>query len=116
MKRVTLPEKQEVIGTGPDGKPTLSKVGLPQFLDNHVWKLKYWRTGSSDLLHMVLRLSEIFKINLESGTTVDLQNRDHECVVEAAMSIDLGGPNTLPILKLLCALTDAEDVKEEKKT
>lgn len=115
MKRVTLPKPQELVGTGPDGKPTLTLIGLPELLDAQIWPLKYWRNGTSDRLHMVLRLSELFKVGQPPGTEVDLQNRDHESVVEAAMSVDLKGPNTLPVLKLFCALTDAKDVEEDKK-
>lgn len=92
-----------------DGKSAMVDVDLPEFLDQQCWKLKHWRNGSSDRLHQAIRLSQLFAIGTEPGTKLDLQSRDHESLVEATMTIDLQGPNTLPVLTLLCALTDAED-------
>jgi hypothetical protein len=114
MKRVTLPQLVGMYGTK-DGKPAMVEVGLPELLDQQCWKLTYWRNGSSDRIHQVLLLSKLFALGSEPGTEIDLQSRDHEALVEATMLIDLSGPNTLPVLTLLCALTDAKDVIEEKK-
>lgn len=115
MKRVTLPEPVKMYGVSTDGKSTMIDVDLPAFLNEQCWNLKYWRNGSSDRLHQVLLLSQLLAVGTKPGTKVDLQSRDHEALVEATMSIDLKGPNTLPVLTLLCTLTDAEDVSSEKK-
>jgi hypothetical protein len=111
MKRVTLPEPVKMYAMK-DGKPAMVNADLPELLDQQCWNLKFWRTGSSDRLHQAIRMSQLFAVGTPPGTKVDLQGRDHESLVEATMTIDLSGPNTLPVLILLCALTDAEDVKE----
>jgi hypothetical protein len=115
MKRITLPEPVKMYGVAPDGKSAMVEVDLPGLLNEQCWNLKYWRNGSSDRLHQVLLLSQLLAVGTKPGTKVDLQSRDHEALVEATMSIDLKGPNTLPVITLLCSLTDAKDVIEEKK-
>lgn len=112
LKRVTIPEAQFVVGEK-DGKPTMIELGLTRFLEEQVWPLPYWRTGSSDLLHTVLRLANLFRDKVV-GDEVDLTQADHVHVVKAAMMMEkvISGPNMIQILTLLCALTDAKDIGE----
>lgn len=128
MKRVTIPELQKVLGVR-NGQPILVSYGLCElekgtegfedgawgFLDREVWTSEYWRKeGSNDKLQIVVRLIGAFK-GKKPGEHVDVADREHEMLVECAM---LKGKNldpalALPILILLCSLTEAKDVKDE---
>lgn len=113
MKKVTIPEVVQVLGTV-EGRPSLVELSLVLYLKLHVWTSPYWRTGGSDKIHAAIRLAELFADDKVSGDTVDLTDRDLEMLVECALMQGqaLGDAVAIPILKLLCALTDAKDVRE----
>lgn len=128
MKRVTVPAPQKVVGVR-DGKTILVDYGLCElekgtegyvdgvwgFLDRQVWTSNYWRTGSNDLLVIVIRIANAFK-GKKPDEKVDIADRDHEKLVECAMLHEVKNLDpsvALPILNILTAITGSEDVKEE---
>lgn len=116
MKRVTIPPPVETLGTV-EGKPSLIQLSLGLHLRLHVWPSPYWRTGGSDKIRCAIRLAEIFE-NRNPGDEVDLSDRDHEMLVECALMHGqaLGDAVAIPVLKLICALTDAQDVKAQDQS
>lgn len=114
MKRITVPEDQKIIGRNIEGKPELTSMGLRQFLHDVVFIIPYWRDGSKDKLHAVVRLMKQFG-EIKPGDAVDVLDRDYEFLSEAAMlkATNLAPEAALAILTLLCSITDVKDVPEE---
>lgn len=115
MKRIVLPPKQRLVGVR-DGQAVVHSLGLTEYLNESIFPVDYWRTGSAERLHTAVRLMQAFA-GREPGDDVVISDRDHEMLVDAAMlkAKDLAPPVVLPVLTLLCALTDAADVTEEKQ-
>lgn len=130
MKRITIPEDQEVVGVNKDtGQVVPAKYGLcgrPSldeeppvigFLDQNIWTSDYWRDKSHDKLMAATRMIPAFR-KKTPGEHVDVSDRDHEFLVECSMlkGKSLEAHLALQILTLISAITGAKDVKEEKPT
>ena len=115
MKRITLPIPVSVVLPGPDGKPALHKLDVPQYLAQTVWPAPYRRDGSRDKLRAVVRLAVAFE-GRAPADTIELTNRDYELLLECALvrQHELNQQLAIPVLTLLCALVEADDVTEAK--
>lgn len=112
MKRILIHEPLPAAGVGPDGAPVVVLIGVMSFVREVVFPSPYWRDGSADKIHAVIRLMKLFSDS--TVDYVDVTDRDHEFLLEVALlkTQNLAPGAALAMLTAIAAIVDAKDVPE----